>query len=79
MEVVPYEKRLREDRLWARDQIDSFFMRTGPVYKALEDLARNLEQAGIPVREADRAEIGFRNDCGPTRQRFGRRSESDSR
>ncbi len=48
MEVVPYEERLRQDRIWARKQIDSFFMRSGPVYQALEDLTRKLEDAGIP-------------------------------
>jgi hypothetical protein len=48
MEVVPYEVRLRQDRVWARKQIDSFFMRSGPVYQALEDLTHKLEDAGIP-------------------------------
>jgi hypothetical protein len=48
MEVIPYETRLRLDRIWARKQIDSFFMRSGPVYQALEDLTRKLEDAGIP-------------------------------
>jgi hypothetical protein len=48
MEVIPYETRLRQDRIWARKQIDSFFMRSGPVYQALEDLTRKLEDAGIP-------------------------------
>lgn len=48
MEVQPFETHLREDRVWARQQIDSFFMRRGPVYQALGDLARKLDDAGIP-------------------------------
>lgn len=48
MEVQAYEMHLRQDRVWAREQIDSFFMRSGPVYKTLSDLAGRLDEAGIP-------------------------------
>ena len=47
MDVQPYEQRLRQDRIWGRQQADSFFMRVGPVYQALEDLTRRLEEARI--------------------------------
>jgi hypothetical protein len=46
MEVVPYETRLRQDRIWARKQIDAFFPEGGP-YQTLEDLTPKLEDAGI--------------------------------
>ena len=48
MKVEVYETHLRQDRVWARQQIDSFFMRGGPVYKTLDDLAHKLDEAGIP-------------------------------
>jgi hypothetical protein len=48
VDVLPYETRLRQDRIWARNQIDSFFMQSGAVYQVLDDLARKLEDAGIP-------------------------------
>jgi hypothetical protein len=47
VEVLAYETHLRQDRLWARKEIDSHFMRKGSVYKALGDLIERLESAGI--------------------------------
>ena len=47
MEAVPCETRLRQDRIWARTQIDSFFELGGP-YQTLEHLTRWLEATGSP-------------------------------
>jgi hypothetical protein len=47
MDAIPYETRLRQDRIWARVQIDGFFADGGP-YKTLNKLSSCLEQAGIP-------------------------------
>ena len=59
MEVVPYETRLRQDRIWARKQVDSFFRRGGP-YKTLEDLQTWLETTGIPYAVVGRVAVGER-------------------
>ena len=48
MAVQAYESLLRQDRIRAREEIDSFFMRTGKVYYALGDVTQKLKDAGIP-------------------------------
>ena len=46
--VVPYEVRMRQDRRWAGEEIDSFFMRNSKVFATLTDLTHRLDEAGIP-------------------------------
>src|ERR1035438_7469013 len=57
MEVIPYETRLRQDRIWARKQIDGFFREGGP-YQVLEDLTPKLENAGIPYAVGGGVAVG---------------------
>ena len=58
MAVQAYESLLRQDRIRAREEIDSFFMRTGKVYYALGDVTQKLKDAGIPYALVDGLALG---------------------
>lgn len=56
--VPAYESLLRQNRIRAREEIDSFFLRRGKVYEALGGLTRKLEDGGIPYALAGALALG---------------------
>jgi hypothetical protein len=50
--VVPYEQRLKNNRSWSMEEGDRHFQRDDSVFKTLRNIARRLDELGVPYAVA---------------------------